>query len=126
MPQRITNISVTVYRDGKVQRLQPNTKFDFTADEVDQINRAHNGALRKVNSEADDILDLTKADVSKQKESAGANGGDHTNDSNPKKETADTTNKTLTAAQKKAQDAKAEKAKLADEQKSSDGEEGDL
>lgn len=126
MPQRITNISVTVYRDGKVQRLQPNTKFDFTADEVDQINRAHNGALRKVNSEADDILDLTKADVSKQKASAGANGGDHTNDSNPKKETADTTDKPLTAAQKKAQDAKAEKAKLADEQKSSDGEEGDL
>lgn len=126
MPQRITNISVTVYRNGKVQRLQPNTKFDFTAEEVEQITGAHKDALRKVNSEADDVLDLTKADVSKRQVSAGANGGDHTNDSNPKKETADTTDKPLTAAQKKAQDAKAEKAKLADEQKSSDGEEGDL
>lgn len=123
MPQRITNVSVTVFRDGKRQVLKPNTKFDFTKEEMDDITRIHKGALRKVDSDSDDLIDLTKADVAKPK-SAGGNGGEHTNDSKP--ETANTGDKPLTAAQKKAQDAKAEKAKLADEQKAGDGEEGDL
>ena len=123
MPQRITNVSVTVFRDGKRQVLKPNTKFDFTKEEMDDITHIHKGALRKVDSDPDDLIDLTKADVAKPK-STGANGGDHTNDS--KAETANTGDKPLTAAQKKAQDAKAEKAKLADEQKAGDGEEGDL
>lgn len=123
MPQRITTVSVTVFRDGKRQVLQPNTKFDFTKEEMDDITRIHKSALRKVDSDSDDLIDLTKAEVAKPK-STGANGGEHTNDSKP--EIADTTDKPLTAAQKKAQDAKAEKAKLADEKKSADGEEGDL
>ncbi len=117
MPQRITNISVVVYRDGKRQHLLPNTKFDFTADEVKNIESAHEGALRKADSDADRILDLTKADAPKPQ--APAPEGDN-------KEKAPEGEKPLTAAQKKKQAEAEAKAKLADEQKSTDSDEGDL
>lgn len=117
MPQRITNISVVVYRDGKRQHLLPNTKFDFTADEVKNIESAHEGALRKADSDADRVLDLTKADAPKPQ-------APKSDDDN--KEKAPEGEKPLTAAQKKAQDKAADKAKLADEQKSTDADEGDL
>ncbi|WP_324271068.1 hypothetical protein SOP91_00355 (plasmid) [Enterobacter hormaechei] len=117
MPQRITNISVVVFRDGKRQLLQPNTKFDFTADEVKNIEAAHNGALRKADSDADRILDLTKADAPKPKAPE---------DDKKDVETAPAGDKPLTAAQKKKQAEAEAKAKLADEQKSTDSDEGDL
>lgn len=115
MPQRITNISVVVFRDGKRQLLQPNTKFDFTADEVKNIEGAHKGALRKADSDQDRILDLTQAESPKPKAPEDDN-----------KEKAPEGEKPLTAAQKKKQAEAEAKAKLADEQKSSDADEGDL
>lgn len=121
MPQRITNISVVVYRDGKRQHLLPNTKFDFTAEEVKNIESAHEGALRKADNDADRILDLTKADAPKPQ----APKSEETDDDG-KKEKAPEGEKTLTPAQKKKQAEAEAKAKLADEQKSSDADEGDL
>lgn len=118
MPQRITNISVVVYRDGKRQHLLPNTKFDFTAEEVKNIESAHEGALRKADSDADRVLDLTKADAPKPQ----APKSDETDN----KEKAPEGDKPLTPAQKKKQAEAEAKAKLADEQKSSDADEGDL
>lgn len=117
MPQRITNISVTVFRDGKRQMLKPNTKFDFSAEEIEQITRAHKTALRKVNSDADDLIDLTKADVAKPKPP--------TDDENKKEQAPDTTDKPMTAAQKKAQE-KAEAAQKLKEEKEAGSDEGDL
>lgn len=113
MPQRITTVSVTVYRDGKRQFLKPNTKFDFTEKEIKDIAAAHKGALRKPNSDADDVLDLTQSQVPKAEEK-------------PEVEVADTTPKPLTAAEKKKQAAAEAKAKLAEEKNSSDADEGDL
>lgn len=117
MPQRITNISVVVFRDGKRQHLLPNTKFDFTADEVKNIESAHAGALRKADSDADRILDLTKSDAPKPQAPE---------DDNKNVEKAPDGDKPLTAAQKKKQAEAEAKAKLADEQKSTDSDEGDL
>lgn len=117
MPQRITNISVVVYRNGKRQHLLPNTKFDFTAQEVENIENAHKGALRKPNSDSDRILDLTEANEQKPKAPE---------DDNKNVEKAPEGEKPLTAAEKKKQAAAQEKAKLAEEQKSTDADEGDL
>jgi hypothetical protein len=117
MPQRITNISVVVFRNGKRQLLQPNTKFDFTAEEVENIEGAHKGALRKANSDSDRILDLTQSDQPKPKAPE---------DDKKDVEKAPEGDKPLTAAENKKQAAAQEKAKLADEQKSTDADEGDL
>lgn len=111
MPQRITNISVTVYRDGKRKALLPNTKFNFTDEEIKDIEGAHRGSLRKPNSEMDDVLDLTTMDGNTTAE--------------PKKEEADvvdTKSKALTPAEKKAQKKAQENAKTADENASAEDE----
>lgn len=118
MPQRITNVSVVVYRNGKRQRLQPNTKFDFTADEVENITAAHSTALRKVNSDADDIIDLTTADVGKNqivKKDDENTGGEETLDPKPK---------ALSAKEKKEQAAKEKLASAKDENAAADESEG--
>jgi len=115
MPQRITNISITVYRDGKRKALQPNTKFNFTDQEIKDIEGAHRGALRKPNSDQDDILDLTTM------------GEGETNQPKPedeKKEVVDTSDKPLTAAEKKAQKKAQDAAKLAEEQNAGSEDEG--
>lgn len=120
MPIRITNISVTVYRNGKREALLPNTKFDFTKEEVDQITGAHRDALRKPEEGQDNILDLTAAQVPKNaiRQGGGQMGGEDNNavDTVEDKEVVDPKDKPMTAAEKKKQQ-KAQDAKtLADEQ----------
>lgn len=120
MPIRITNISVTVYRNGKRQALLPNTKFDFTKEEVEQITGAHRDALRKPEEGQDGILDLTGADVAKNaiRQGGGQMGGEDNNDiqTGDDKEVVDPKEKPLTAAEKKKQQKAQDDKTLADEQ----------
>lgn len=124
MPQRITNISVVVYRNGKRQLLKPNTKFDFTAEEVSQITGSFKNALRKPNSEADSVIDLTNGEVHKNAIRSGGEGSGEGGEGDNKEIVDTTTPKGLTAAQKKDQAKTSDKKKAAEENASTDGTEG--
>lgn len=58
MPKKVPLISVTVFRDGKPLALPVNKPYDFTEDEVDEIDALAPGALR------DPIVEVASADVS--------------------------------------------------------------
>ena len=55
MPKRVTTIATTVVREGKRKEVAAKTAFDFTKDEIADLNRIHPGALRMpVNESAED------------------------------------------------------------------------
>lgn len=60
MPKRVATVSTTVVREGKRREVKANTSFDFTADEIKDLNAIHPGAIRKgVNETADEPTDAT-------------------------------------------------------------------
>lgn len=58
MPKKVPLISVTVFREGKPIALPVNKPFDFTEDEVDEIESMVPGSLR------DPIVEVASATVS--------------------------------------------------------------
>lgn len=60
MPKRVTTVSTTVVREGKRVEVAAGKPYDFTADEIKDLNRIHPGALRKgVNETADEPTNET-------------------------------------------------------------------
>lgn len=93
MPQRVTNTSVVIYREGKRLFLDPGTPYDFTEKEVEDFKRLMPGSLRKP------VVEVAGKPLEEGEE-----------------ETLDPKDKPLTAAQKKAQKKAEDEKRLKDEQ----------
>jgi hypothetical protein len=70
MPKRIPVKSVIIQRDGKQKRLQIGTEFDFTADELKDIEASSPNSLRKIVIE--DKLLAQQAAATEEEEKAKA------------------------------------------------------
>lgn len=77
MPKRVAVGTIIVQRDGKRMQVPRGQAFDFTAEELADINRLNPGAIRKVVNED---TPQTGTVVSKGKEKAPAAASDKTND----------------------------------------------
>jgi len=47
MPMRVPTISTVVVREGKRKTVEPGKPFNFSDEEIEQINRIYPGGLRK-------------------------------------------------------------------------------
>ena len=66
MPKRVPVKSVVVVRDGKQVRPEMGKAFDFTTEELDDINRLSPNSIRKVITEDADSEKQAKAEAEKQ------------------------------------------------------------
>lgn len=55
MAEKITIHAVTVMRDGKKRRVLPNERFDFTDEEIEQLDERSPEALRDPVNEMTDV-----------------------------------------------------------------------
>lgn len=75
MPKKVSNVSVTVIRDGKRQTIAANSEpFDFTKDEIAEINAAKAGALRDPVNESSEESDEAKLEAAKAEGSTKTDG----------------------------------------------------
>lgn len=65
MPKRITNMSITLVRDGKRIKLPAGVAFDFTKDELEELKEIVKDAVRTPINEAESIAEVKAPESAK-------------------------------------------------------------
>lgn len=114
MPQRIPNVAITLHRGGKRIEVTPGKAFNFTKEEIADLNGLNPNALRLPVNENNPDLDGQDMTTNDQ----GSEQVEERTDANARKAAGKATKKSDPDADK----AKAEKAGLKEEGSNDDGE----